>query len=61
MVDDGESVRDRAMRGSWSVNVGDEADGGSRARQKVSLSLISSWTYLMHQLTQFGGRYVLDS
>jgi hypothetical protein len=46
MVDDGERVRDRATSGSCSVKVGEWADGGRRARQKVSFSLISSCTYL---------------
>jgi len=42
VIEDGERVRERAIRGSCKVNVGDWAEGGSNARQNVSFSLTSS-------------------
>lgn len=50
--DDGESVRDNAINGSLRVKVGDWTGGGRSGRQKVSVNLISSWTYLSISLCQ---------
>jgi hypothetical protein len=43
---EGDSVRARVALGSKRFREGDVAEGGRRRRQNVSLSLISSWTYL---------------
>lgn len=44
--EEGDRVRARVRLGSKRSREGVEAHGGSIARQNVSLSLTSSWTYL---------------